>query len=183
MTQAPTVHLDRCIEVAGNDRVGRFLYRLWKWQARTRHLRNGRRWVSWSYAEWAVALNLTYTQFKYMIEKATAADPVLREQHRYGRKVPNFICLTAKGLEALCAAQVAQKCATQVAQNCATLKSNLKNKTEEKKQTASGFAVATPETPEEPSEEFSGEIPNNVVKFPGEGGPMGRHQETRLETR
>jgi hypothetical protein len=31
----PKVYLDHCIEVPGNDRVGRFLCRLWKWQART----------------------------------------------------------------------------------------------------------------------------------------------------
>ena len=80
--------LNRCIEVAGGDRVGRFLYRLHRWTAFTRIVRGGVKWVALTYAQWADELAVSYTQFKYLLEKAAAAGQVVREQHRFrGLKV------------------------------------------------------------------------------------------------
>ena len=82
------ITLNRCIEVAGGDRVGRFLYRLHRWTAFTRIVRGGVKWVALTYAQWADELAVSYTQFKYLLEKAAAAGQVVREQHRFrGLKV------------------------------------------------------------------------------------------------
>ncbi|TAJ84554.1 hypothetical protein [Reyranella sp.] len=82
------ITLNRCIEVAGGDRVGRFLYRLHHWTNFTRIVRGGVKWVALTYNQWADELAVSYTQFKYLLEKAAAAGQVVREQHRFrGLKV------------------------------------------------------------------------------------------------
>ena len=82
------ITLNRCIEVAGGDRVGRFLYRLHHWTNFTRIVRGGVKWVALTYAQWAEELAVSYTQFKYLLEKAAAAGLVVPEQHRFrGLKV------------------------------------------------------------------------------------------------
>lgn len=40
MTNFDKVYLDDCIAVTGNDRTGRLLHRLWKWQFHTSIVRN-----------------------------------------------------------------------------------------------------------------------------------------------
>jgi hypothetical protein len=170
------VHLDRCIEVAGNDRVGRFLYRLWKWQGRTRHVRDGRRWVSWSYAEWAKGLNLTYTQFKYMIEKATAGEFVLREQHKWKGKNVLFVAFTDKCLLSLTLPSArlkdGQKCPTLGdGQKCPTLYKNPIKEPGERTKSADGFAAANPETIcLSGKKSYSKEIGNEIAIPDAQGG-------------
>lgn len=82
------ITLNHCIQVAGGDRVGRFLYRLHHWTTFTRIVRGGVKWVALTYNQWADELAVSYTQFKYLLEKAAAAGLVVREQHRFrGLKV------------------------------------------------------------------------------------------------
>lgn len=92
---APLVPFRRCAAVAdGDERLARFLFALYRWSTYTKVMWGGRRWVAMTYAEWAEELSLSYTQFKYVLEKATHRGFVRREQHAFRGKAPVFIRLT-----------------------------------------------------------------------------------------
>jgi hypothetical protein len=90
------VHLDRCIEVAGEDRTGRFLHRLVRWQPHTRIIRDGRRWVAWSRARWEQELHLTPQQFRLVLEKLAGCEPplILRKRYLHHGKATMHVALS-----------------------------------------------------------------------------------------
>lgn len=162
------VHLDRCIEVAGDDRLGRLLHRLWKWQFHTNIVRDERRWVAWTYAQWAKALNISYTQFKYMIEKPRARELLVREQHqRHGKNVL-FIRFTDQCLVDLLLpnSEMGKSAQLGEGQNCPTLYKNPKKEPGDRTKVATASAVAVQDS--DSIEKSFG----NVVTFPGQGGPV-----------
>lgn len=162
---------DCCDAVAGNPRAGKLLHQLVFWLNSPRApVFGGHRWVAFTRDQWAEKCSLTFDQVRRSMMEI--AQLIVREQHKYGGKVPNFIRLSTKGVEALCAAQVAQKCATQAAQKCATL-SKLKDLvTVEKKQkiaSASGVASLGESKDSEKVVPEKQEQQTKVISFPDQG--------------
>lgn len=177
---------DCCDAVAGNTRAGKFLHQLLFWlNSPKAPVFGGHRWVAFTHERWSTKTGFTVNQIRRILTALGHKKKyIVREQHRYGNKVPNFIRVSAECIEALCAAQVAQKCGAQAAQKCAALYKT-KDINEGKKKIATGFAVATPEAglpgkasggdkscilPASGYPEETGEAAN-VIPFPGQGGP------------
>lgn len=165
------VNRDCCDAVAGNTRAGKLLHQLVFWLNSPRApIFDGHRWVAFTCEQWAVKTNLSFDQIRLILRALLAAGLIVREQHKYGGKVPNFIRLSAACIEALCATQAALNNATQVARNNATLKNNYKDITKEETKYADDFVAASSDSTKigkSPEEQNIG----NVVKFPGQGGP------------
>jgi hypothetical protein len=173
-----------CDAVAGNTRAGKFLNQLVFWlNSPKAPVFNGHRWVAFTREQWAERTGLTIDQIKYLLMQLLADGLIIREQHKWGGKVPNFIRLSTKAIEALYAAQAKQKSVTQVAEKSVTL-FKPEDINEEDKKTASGFAVATPEAKKfdkTPGEEESACLSKNSGYHPevgkmisnpeGQGGP------------
>jgi hypothetical protein len=176
---------DCCDAVAGNTRAGKFLHQLVFWlNSAKAPVFDGQRWVAFTREVWAAKTGLTVDQIRRILMYLAAEKLIICEQHKHYGKVPNFIRITPKCIEALCAAQVAQKCATQAAQKCATLLDKPKDINEGDKQAANGFAVATLEAEKfdkTPGEEESAchsknsgyhpEVGKIILNPEGQGGP------------
>ncbi len=177
---------DCCDAVAGNTRAGKLLHQIVFWlNSPKAPVFNGHRWVAFTREQWTGKTNLTINQIRRELMVLTRAEVIVREQHKFFDKVPNFIRLSAKGMEALCAAQVAQNCATQGAQNCATLISkpkelNLKNK--QKIASASGVALLGESEDSEKASPEKQEKQTNVIPFPVDqgGSPVATVAEIKL---
>ncbi|TAJ90004.1 hypothetical protein [Reyranella sp.] len=99
-------HFDRCIAVAGGERCGLFLHKLLRWHRYTKVTRNGYKWVTLTRAEWQAELHCTPKQIRLVLEKMTALDFIVREQHFFSGNKPSlfvqptgtlFLALTGEG--------------------------------------------------------------------------------------
>jgi hypothetical protein len=186
------VHLERCIEVAGNDRLGRMLYRLVRWQPKTSIVKYGRRWVAWPRATWMKELCLTPNQFRLVLEKLTGGpDPlVLRRQGiRHGLNVLHLALTDSCLLQLVNGPKpltgVSGKPLAGVGGKPLTLSKNTLRRThlEEHKKIASASGVAflgESEDSEKVSPEKQ-EKQTNVIPFPDQGGsPVATVAEIKL---
>jgi hypothetical protein len=87
-----TYHADCCIAVAGGERCGLFLHKLLRWHRYTKVTRNGYKWVTLTRAGWQAELHCTPKQIRLVLEKMTALDFIVREQHFFcGNKPSLFV--------------------------------------------------------------------------------------------
>jgi len=138
------ITLNRCIEVAGGDRVGRFLYRLHHWTNFTRIVRGGVKWVALTYAQWAEELAVSYTQFKYLLEKAAAAGQVVREQHRFRGLKVLFVRLSDDTRAAIAQTDMGKSAQTDVGKSAQLIRNSNQEPIEETKIAGGRPAAAAP---------------------------------------
>jgi hypothetical protein len=92
------IHLDRCIEVAGNARAGVLLYRILIRVRRSEVRRGGRPWTCHSRQEWAEATGTSLKKVKADLDKLSALDLIVREGHLFNNRRVLFLTPTAKCL-------------------------------------------------------------------------------------
>jgi hypothetical protein len=189
---APKPNLEDFIELTGEDRTGRALYRLWRWQPHTHIVRDGRRWVAWSRARWEQELHLTPQQFRLVLEKLSNCETPLILRKRYLRhgKVTMHLALSDECIIILANGPKHPNGSGSKHPNGSGSKhpnllyKNTKKEPKDRTKTASGFAVAIPEAGK--TDKISGEnkacIPKaygyhhedggKIIPFPkGQGGP------------
>lgn len=107
MTRLP-YNRDCCDEVAGNTRAGKFLHKLVRWTNYTKLVRDGHRWTALTREGWAEETGLTLDQIRRILTSLGKAGIIVREQHMFGSKTPNFIRISDHGVAALEAAKSRQ---------------------------------------------------------------------------
>lgn len=167
MIRLREIHLDRCIEVTGNDRTARFMRSLMRWYQYTKVVHGGHKWVSMTRAEWGKELHLSPQQIRLVLEKLSAAGLIVREQHRFKGSTPLFVRPTEKCLSLFL---IGSGHPTKVGLEdppCGGLKhpTHLKphKKPEGKPKDASGFAVASLEEKKEEEDSGKKEESDDVV--------------------
>lgn len=114
-------HIERCVAVARGERCGLFLHKFLRWHRYTKVTRNGYKWVTLTRAGWQAELNCTPKQIRLVLEKMTALDFIVREQHRFANKASLFVRPTEALFLALIndeRLRVGQFCPNQVGRYC-----------------------------------------------------------------
>lgn len=84
-------HIDRCIAVAGGERCGLFLHKFLRWHRYTKVTRNGFKWITLTRAGWQAELRCTPKQIRLVLEKMTARQFIVREQHFFRNNASLFV--------------------------------------------------------------------------------------------
>jgi hypothetical protein len=157
----PLANLDRCVEVAGDDRCGRFLRKLFRWHSYTKISRDGQKWVALTRVEWEAELGCSPKQFRLVLEKMTARGLIVRERHRYKGVVTMFLRPSDEAYLSVIKGQteLAQKGQTGMAQKGQSYIYNPDIKPGEETKAATGVAA-----------------PENVIPFPDQGGSKMAHK-------
>jgi hypothetical protein len=184
MSAISKVHLDRCIEVAGDARAGVLLYHIMRWMKSTKVFRNGKPWATSSREEWAQQTGTSLKKVKADLDKLSARGLIIREKHMFMNRSVLFVRPTEECLQALKApASWIKKSAAkgsngadqsypdgtdQSGQNGTDLYKLNSGTHSGTQKIANGFAVATPEA--EKFDKFPGEEDNACISA-GSGYP------------
>lgn len=170
----PLMNLDRCVEVAGDDRGGRFLRKLFRWHGYTKVTFGGQKWVALTRSEWANEMGCSLTQLIYTLEKLGRKGLILREQHRYNStKAVLFVRPSEKALLAMFATPGCGTSAIPGSGTTATPYINPSKKPGEETKTANGSAVASGEEGCISGVPGYPESTGNVIPFPNAQGGAG----------
>jgi hypothetical protein len=101
MSKIGKVHLDRCIEVAGDPRAGVLLYHIMRWMRSTTVKYGGWLWATSSREEWSKQTGTSLKKVKADLDKLSAKKLIFREKHMFKNRSVLFVRPTESCLQAL----------------------------------------------------------------------------------